>query len=65
MLGVPGDPVTDLLLALLKGITAGIEAAQQHMAEREAARVQVAAQAAGDLAAVDGRPPTSNDNDLP
>lgn len=49
-------PEADILTAILKALVAAYEAYQQHLAEAEAARKQVAEQAAGDLAAVEGKP---------
>jgi hypothetical protein len=47
----------DILAALGKALAAAVDAYQAHLAEVEAARKAVAAQASGDLAAVDGKPP--------
>ena len=49
--------IGDILAGLGKALAAAIEAYQKHQAQLEAARAKVAAQAAGDLAAVDGKPP--------
>ena len=46
----------DIVAGLGKALAAAIEAFQAHVAELEAAREQVARQAAGDLDAVDGKP---------
>lgn len=48
--------LAEIIAGIAKALAAAAEAYQQHLAEVEAARKQVAEQAAGDLAAVEGKP---------
>jgi len=45
-----------VIIALAKALAAGVDAYQAHQREVEAARKEVNDQAAGDLAAVEGKP---------